>query len=261
MLQTGYIQDLPDRRDRALEKTQIVLGALRPPSRYTLMAESFDIHMMQTAESCVGFSLAEALYAAWRARGIERPKLASPGFIWWNSRKTHDAERLNSGTYIRMALRQMKAIGFCSNEVWPSTNGEDMWHFAEKPSIAAFRGAFDQRLDELEYYRVTGLGDSRVNSWKLALSRNNPVVFGIPIGRSFLEWDGKGVIDSPDDAAIAGGHAMCALGYDELGPYGPQTWAPSWGRDGWWHLSWNYIRERGLDQWAINAPQYFSEAS
>lgn len=262
MLRTGYIQDLPDRRDRTFEGTSMVVGAMPAPESYSDMASVFDIHLPQSAESCVGYSLAEALYASWKVAGFETPKLASPLFIWWNSRKTHSAEKVNSGTYIRMALRQMKRLGFCDNSVWPGTNGEDMWNYAEKPSRLAYRCAIDQKLTSLEYYRITGLGDERVESWKLAISRNNPVVFGVPFERSFVDWNGEGVIESPGiDASILGGHAMCALGYDERGPYGPQTWHPGYGNNGWFHISWRYVKEWGLDQWAIRAPQYFSEVT
>lgn len=260
MFSTGYVQDLPDARDRLVEGNITLFGSESPPDEFHDLAEVFGIHVEQDGESCVGFSILEALYASWRAQGIVDPKLASALFIWFNSRKTHGDETNNSGTYIRMAFRQMQRLGFCSESEWPSLDGKDLQRFAVQPPRAAYRAAYDQKMTDLEYYRVKGLGQERELSWKRALSTKHPIVFGVPIERSFFDYRGDGYIPLPDiNAPIVGGHAMCALGYDATGVYGPQTWRKSWGRNGWFYMTWEYIREAALDQWAVKAPQYFSE--
>jgi hypothetical protein len=261
MFSTGYVRDLPDVRDRVFERLP-VLGATEPPAEHHELATMFDILLEQKAESCVGFSLSEALYAGWRASGIETPFLASPLFIWWCSRHTHGSEFNNAGTYIRTALKQMRELGFCPDVTYPGTGGADLRGYNQRPSRLAFQKAIDQRLSDLEYYRVTGLGDERVLSWKRAISSGHPVVVGVPIERAFFKWDGVGYIKSPMlDSQLVDGHAMCALGYTEQGVYGPQTWGRSWGQRGWFRLSWQYILDWALDQWAIKTPQYFSEAA
>lgn len=264
MRPTGYIQDLPDPRDRMLESVPpgVLFGSTdNLPDTFTGLADGYDLILRQEAESCTGFAAAEALLASWLYRGIPDPELASPLFIWWNARKMHGAEKLNSGTYLRFVLRQMRKVGFCPNTVWKGTEWEDAWNFSRKPSRLAFKHAIDQKLTDLEFYRIGGVGDERMLSWKRALSSGNPVVFGVPVERDFFDWNGSGYIDGPSHSkpAIVGGHAMCALAYTPEGVYGPQSYGRTWGRQGWFYLSWDYILNWGMDQWAFKAPQYFSE--
>lgn len=255
---TGYIQDMPSKLD--LVAGPMSFGAFEPPAEHKDLANAFNISLQQQAESCVGFSIAEAIYASWRVRGADTPALASPLFIWWNSRQTHGDQNNNSGTYIRSAIKQLKQLGFCPESKWPSTAGKDLWSFMVKPSRIAYRAAYDQKMNSLEYYRIAELGEARKQSWKKAIAANYPIVFGVPVEEAFLHNRSRDYYKSPSmDAKIIGGHAMCALGYDERGVFGPQTWGAGWGREGWFYLEWEYITEWALDQWVIRAPEYFSE--
>jgi C1A family cysteine protease len=114
-------------------------------------------------------------------------------------------------------------------------------------------------MAELAYYRITASDEGRVRSWKQALSNNHPIVFGIPVDDGFNQYDGVDYIDAPKMSTIRGGHALCALGYDETGVMGPNTWGPSWGEIGWFRISWEYIKNWAVDQWAIKSPEYWSK--
>lgn len=261
---TGYLRDLPDNRDQSFESSSPARAGVPPPES-DVLGRSFDISIEQQAESCVGFAITNCLYAAWRHQGAksaadEGLNLASPLFIWWASRQSHGAQDVNQGTYIRNAIKSLSQLGFCPNEKWDSMYGKDSWEFATKPSRKAFRAAMDQQLTTLEYYRVTGLGNSRVESWKQALSQGHPIIAGIPVTREFQAHRGHGLIQSPPtDAKMVGGHALAFLDYDEDGVKGPNTWGRGWGDNGWFHISWQYITEWAMDQWAFRVPQYFSE--
>lgn len=263
-MKTGYLQDPHDPRDRNFEQVLGVKASAKPPAKCSLLFEHYDKMLVQSAESCVGFSIAEALYAIWKLKNPNKqPQLASPLFIWWNSRKTHGAEHIDSGTYIRQAIRQLSKVGFCQDRVYPGTDGNDLHDFDQQPPRLAFRQAFDQRLTSAEYYRITSENDARILSWKQALAAGNPIVFGVPVSNAFLEWKG-GREPAPmpvSDADVVGGHAMCALGYDELGVCGPQTWGSEWGRAGWFYLSWDYITQWMMDAWVLQVNQYFSEGA
>lgn len=254
MQKFGYLPDARDPRDLTVEET--LLGADPYPDENDALARGFDRLLIQNAQSCVGFSIAEALYAAWRFQGIEEPELASPLFIWWVSRKVHAVNALDSGTYIRTAIKQLVNVGFCPEKVWPSLDGKDLELFDMQPSRLAFRAAYDQRLSTLEYFRVTGTGDELVRSWQAALNHGCPIVFGMPVHENYLELK-EHVYNTPK-GALLGGHAQCALGYDKLGPYGPGTWGPEFGRHGWWHLSWEFVAKYASDMWALRVPPYFS---
>jgi hypothetical protein len=258
MLPTGYIQDLPDPRDIP---SKGAFGSGWAPVMSVRLANMFDRLLVQSAESCVGFSCAEALYASWRAAGLQTPELASPLFIWSNARRIHGDQRNNTGTYLRTAFQQMRKVGVCPESVWTSEHGDDLRKFGLTPSQVAYQAAYDQRLHDLAYYRIVETGEERVLAWKRAIHGMSPVVFGIPITPAFLEVSGTGVIPSPSVAAPKiGGHAMCALGYDERGVFGPNTWGIDWGNGGWFHLSWKYVMDWSIDQWAFKAPPpYFSD--
>lgn len=256
---TGYIPDIRDKRDKPIRMS--MMSRVMPPPAYHGLAERMDRRENQLAESCVGFAAAHALYAAWRARGIDKLEFPSPLFIWSNARHAHGAQRLNSGTYIRLAMRRMRALGYCPNSAWDGLRGRDMMEFSSQPPLAAYRAANDQKLTDLQYYRIDAEGDAQRFDWMRSLSSNSPVVFGIPVSRSFMAYDGKGYLQSPSVfETMLGGHAMCALGYDEEGVYGPNSW-PGWGDDGWFRMSWKFIEEWSMDKWAIVAPDYFSEAA
>lgn len=258
MTKLGYLQDPRDPRDFVFDGS---LAARPSPVAYEELANGFDRLLVQQAQSCVGFSIAEALYAAWRYQGIEQPKLASALFIWWNSRQQHACQTIDSGTYIRVAMKQLSRLGFCAEENWPSLNGQDAQNFDVKPPHLAYRAAIDQQMSSMEFYRIDQTGDARVEAWKAALSSGHPIVFGMPVRTSYLSLGQHDVYGGllASMGQVVGGHAQCALGYDQAGPYGPGTWGPDWGNHGWWHLSWDHISVNAIDQWAIRVPQYFSE--
>src|SRR5690349_4859686 len=125
----GYLADHEDSRDFAVENMLMGVGEL--PDEYNALATAFgQVLLTQEAQSCVGFSLAEALYAAHRLQGVYAPLLASPLFIWWNARKQHMAQDLDLGTYIRVAVKQMAALGFCPEGEWPTLGGGDLARYA-----------------------------------------------------------------------------------------------------------------------------------
>lgn len=251
----GYLPDLISKKDHIFEN--MMMGTSSAPSEYTKLADGYDLTLQQHAESCVGYSITEGLYAAWVAQGIVKPKLASPLFIWRNARQRHGAEKLNSGTYIRLAIKQLTTIGFCPNDEWDGFNGNDFAHFDERPSRASYRAAFDQKMTNLEYYRINSSGESLVESWKSALSQNCPIVFGVPLRESFMDLRSHTTTDG-GSGRVVGGHALCGLGYDREGAYCPNTWGPGHGNQGWIHFSWKFLMESAQDQWALRVPRYFS---
>lgn len=249
----GYLPDPQDERDIPL--AAIPLGVTVPPARHDALARAYDQVLIQSAESCVGFGVAIGLYASWKASGIEAPELPSATFLWWNARNRHGMQRRNSGTYIREAFRQYNRIGVCPEYAWPSLGGQDLLLATRKPSPIAFRAAYDQRAGAAGYYRLAGRNPDQ--EFMSAISNGFPVVFGMPIARNYMEL-GEHRAFQENEGPIVGGHAQCALGYDEDGIFGPGTWGPGWGNRGWFHLSWSFVRRATLDRWAIRAPDYFS---
>lgn len=194
-------------------------------------------------EGCVGWAIAIASYAKQSAEGLEAV-FPSPGFIWWNSRKQHGDETVNTGTYPHLAVASLNDIGMCAEKYW--TVEQTKFHFDQKPSRLAFTHAFDHKF-EVRTQKLYGSGEDLRQQIKAAFAVQGPITFGLQVSKSFVEMGKHTVINEPEpDEPIAGGHYMAALGYDELGLLGPQTWR-YWGNEGWFRIGWDYILRRATD--------------
>ena len=252
----GYLVDKPDDRDKDIS---LLLGTSdeEPPDHWMENNHLVDGIEGQTGEACVGFSSSKGVQTRWNIiAGEVGASMPSPGFVWFNSRKQHGAELRNSGTYIRLALREMNKIGICPEDKWP--NSKLKLDYGVQPDARAYRAAFDQKTP-IGYYRVAGLASHRIRAMKQALWKGHPFVFGTSVDRAFLEAKDHVVLDIPEGKLI-GGHAMLATGYDEIGVYGPNSWTKNWGNSGWFGLTWDYMTwVQTRDIWAIDAPPRFSE--
>jgi hypothetical protein len=244
----GYREDRPDTRDQLLSAGRVapVEGAL--PSEYTLKSFAPPVLDQDGMQACVGYSIATALYTRQAVGGVQ-PTLPSPGFTWWASRKTHGDEAANEGTYIREAIKSLKALGACPDASWPMSDIE--WTFAQQPSDQAFRDAYDARF-AVSYERLNGWDADLKAQVMSCISAGRPVVFGITVPKRFAGHLGthKAFTYLATDIA-AGGHAMCILGYDQLGVFGPNSWGAGWGNTGWFHISWDWFLDSSRDKWAL----------
>lgn len=244
----GYKPDHEDVRDKLFSAS--ALSSSNLPVTYSLRPYAPHVLDQGSMGACVGFSLAEALYTKQRivsGSGV----IPSPGFIWWNSRKTHGDEKLNEGTYIREAIKTLKTLGICPDASWPMSTLH--WHFADQPSALAYRDGYDARFD-VEYMRLDSLDDE--GQLKSCIVGGHPVVFGITVPKRFLSLGSHRGFKYTSSDVAAGGHAMCVLGYDQDGVFGPNSWGEEWGNQGWFHLSWDWFLGSARDKWAItNLPK------
>lgn len=246
-----------DPRDQLLGQLLGKAGALaEPPARNDgLRAYRAPLLDQQDAEGCVGYSLVSAVTARWnllsalvgRTVPLEPP---SPLWAWWLARRSEGTEAWNVGCYIRDAKRMVAKMGLAPEYAFPSHYPGA--RFNVRPDQSAVTAAFDQRFP-FAYYRIDTGGADKVRGFKQALSSGFPVVFGTVISPGFIN-DGRGMQQPPRGTdPIAGGHALTALWYDELGVYGPNSWGIEWGESGIFALSWDYIRASyTTDCWAVD---------
>ena len=96
-----------------------------------------------------------------------------------------------------------------------------------------------------------GSGGGRVTSIKRALQAGHAVVFGADVDQAFLAYSGEGII-GPPGGAIAGGHAMCIVGYDHESFTIVNSWTESWGDGGFARLSAEYVgSDYATDFWIV----------
>ncbi|GMV19997.1 MAG: hypothetical protein AMXMBFR56_82210 [Polyangiaceae bacterium] len=199
--------------------------------------------------NCVGMTIACMGYVMQSADGVDGPVLPSPGFIWWNSRKSHSDEKLNMGTYMRNAFHTLRDLGIAPEKLCPVS--EIDWKFAERPSHLAYQHAYDARFD-VDFIRLDGSGDELKRQVKSCIVQGLPVGIGCLVSKKFVKLARHELVDIPEGDPIAGGHAMCVVGYDWQGVVVRNSWGPLWGNGGDGHLSWRFFTENWVDDvWAL----------
>lgn len=165
----------------------------------------------------------------------------SEAWLYWNCKKIDGIPNVE-GTYIRSAMRVLQKIGVPCESAWPYNDkikGEPE-HWGKLVAIWAL-------IDS--YWRV-----STVEEMKVALI-NGPVVLGIPCFDTIFYADETGLIAYPRDPnKIYGGHALCAVGYNNS-LYGgsikvKNSWGKYWGKGGYGFIPYAYIRDFLWDAWA-----------
>ena len=255
----GWQPDAPDARDDAFSIGAILIefdAAPEAASNRDLVRGMFD---QLNIGSCVGncFSRADHMLevAAFNDGKIAKiPEPSSRLFHHYNSRFQTGDHKRETGTFIRLCVRQANELGVPPESIWPYTphqdvNGEPMW--AVKPAMKAFQYASADRARM--YRRIASDGDARIDEVKRCVADGMPIIFGTYVAKSFTESKGPIVIGPPGLEAIAGGHAMVIVGYDAEGVWICNSWGTGWREGGFAKLKWEYIVWPGTrDLWALS---------
>lgn len=101
-------------------------------------------------------------------------------------------------------------------------------------------------LDFTDYYRLFDPYsdfDETVSSVCQSIVNNHPVLIGMNIPQTFFNVGEDGVFDSENSDDLAGGHALCVIGYDDNKMGGCFTivnsWDNTWGDDGFVYVKYD----------------------
>lgn len=138
------------------------------------------------------------------------------------------AECEDDGTYVRSAFSVMKRLGVAAERLWPY----DPRNVNVRRTIVAMQDAYDHRIDA--YYRIIARGAAKGAEVRAAIDAGLPVVFGVDVGRDFLNYTGGEGVIFEQPATSVGGHATVIVGYCRLadGSYAylvRNSWGTSWG--------------------------------
>lgn len=198
--------------------------------------------------SCVGWAIVTALWAAQRRSGHEPGEIASAALVWFLGRLGLGTRHLNAGMHIRGGVERCVAGGFARERYWERARRYD-----EAPPLRVLRMSFDQR-DGLEVRRIVEpRGPARGAAAKEALAQGIVLAAGWDVTDRFLEWRSDRTYAPEQGERIAGGHAMVIHAYDpergfllrnshgdDFGVRGDIWVAEEWaanGRDMWGFLS------------------------
>ncbi len=247
----NYKRDPEDERDLLLTKRfeNISEVSLSLPVRVDHTPNMSAVKEQGLLGSCVGFAVSAMKECQEKKEHLEeiakgkrgRPKIYdySESWIYWNAKKI-DAWPDEEGTSIRYAMKVLNKIGVPTEKGWPYKDVGDVG----KPKGWAGMVARWALIDS--YWRVETL-----NELKIALN-DGPVPIGIPCFYEIFFVGSDGYIPYPQDPTIYGGHAVCAVGYNDKSGLikFKNSWGKNWGASGYGYLSYRYIDEFLWDAWA-----------
>ncbi len=201
----GWLPDLPDHRDYLFGVRRPLVQAL-PPS-VDLRALCSPVEDQGQLGSCTANALAGALEFLEKKDKVPFSDL-SRLFIYYNERVVEHTVKADSGAQIRDGIKTLASQGVCSEKLWPYTISK----FAVKPTTGCYADAKKHLITT--YARLQTLDDMRS-----CLASGYPFVFGFTVYESFESTPlvaKSGIVPMPGPTErTLGGHAVCAVGYND----------------------------------------------
>jgi C1A family cysteine protease len=241
----GWRRDIPDVRDWRYSLVH------RPKA--IVLPEKVDLR--SSFPPCwdqgeLGSCTANATVAALEFNRIRRNlpfHMLSRLFLYYNSRAIEDSVSSDSGAQLRDVVSSAASQGICAEVLWPY----DINKFAAKPPAETYAVAPTWKISE--YSRLATLDDMLT-----CLASGHPFVLGFTVYESF-ESDQvaqTGQLPMPGaNEAVVGGHAVCAVGYDQTTRKFQirNSWSSDWGLNGYFMMPFDYATNPDLasDFWTI----------
>lgn len=245
----GYIPDVEDDRDYCFKS---VRSSLVCDSK-TQSTELYEIPnwrpaRTQVGNSCVANAWCRALEILSDRQGTPIAPLSAQA-LYWFSRYSHGAERVDHGTYLRQTAKALADFGVCPSSDWPDAPDT----LSTQPTIQASMDGYDARIKS--YYRASA---SDFDSLEYALRANHPIVAGLAVGSDFMNYRGPSTEALSPPTSLLGYHAICIVGVRQR--CGERqwklinSWGDRWGLLGYAWISSEYMRS-ARDVWvATRAP-------
>jgi C1A family cysteine protease len=166
-------------------------------------------------------------------------------FVYYNTRYLEGTVDVDSGAFMRDAMKAVKKYGICTEELWPYIPSK----FNVKPSSDCY---IDARARNITNYRLL----SNIDHMMDALNTERPVVFGMTVYQGFLYVDKfNPVVRIPYSTEPGiGGHAMVLVGYDKSTEMfiAKNSFGKDWGDDGYCYIPFEYARNELYDCWVFD---------
>jgi len=276
---TGWLPDLPDIRDRTVGTATLVspvadelagmgagAGAEPLPTSHDLREYFPPVEDQGAIGSCTANAAAGLVeYLQMRTHGTY---LDLSRLFLYKATRTYLGMTGDTGAYLRSTMGALRLFGAPPERFWPY---EPEKYDDEPP---AFLYAFAQSYTALEYYRLDPPTASRPDvlaAVKRHIAAGLPSMFGFTVYENLQTSDTGDVAFPAENERVMGGHAVCAVGYDDEAVVthpvtGDETvgaltlrnsWGPTWGVGGYGRLPYAYL-ESGLaeDFWVLVSSEF-----
>jgi hypothetical protein len=196
--------------------------------------------------SCVAWAVAYSAQSYY-ANNAKQPSLnkrfvGSPAFIY--NQLTTDPGRCQSGTSVIDALSLLKQQGVPNLSEFPYYENS----CSETPSEQIKSIAGNQRIAGFNHIQRND-----IETIKTQLYAGNPVIFGMNIPQSFLDFRGQSIYSDIDSGAFDA-HAMVLIGYDDNKSAFKiiNSWGSWWGDKGYGWIDYKTLVSRAYEFYVIN---------
>lgn len=251
-----YYRDPKDDRDfkfqtRLLETANSVEEALLSlPVRVDHTSNMTPVKDQLYLGSCVGFAV--TAMKEWQETIENRREISegkpdyrkgevydlSEAWVYWKCKEI-DYWPNEEGTSIRFAMKVLNKVGVPKEKAWPYSDTN-----YGKPASWANMTARWNMIDS--YWRIETLSELK------AALVERPVPIGVACFIEIFYVGPDGIVPYPANPNdMYGGHAICAVGYDDnkkLIKF-KNSWGKGWGQNGYGYLPYSYIRDFMWDSW------------
>lgn len=279
----GWLPGYPDFRDHTIEHNEVsprlkslgqssvkamlaTVGVAKPvrlPATVDLRAWCSPIENQGSLGSCTA-NAGVGIVEYFERRAFGKHTDASRLFLYKTTRNMSHWTG-DTGAFLRTTMGALVLFGVPPEEYWKYVIAD----FDKEPS--AFCYAFAQNYQAISYYRLDPPGTATnvlLDRIKLNLSAGLPSMFGFTVYASIGQAATTGKIPYPTTGeAIAGGHAIVAVGYDDAmkikntnaGAVETKgallirnSWGTGWGSSGYGWLPYEYVlKGLAVDWWSL----------
>lgn len=249
---TGWIKDTPDERDYKY--------SLRVPQRQTL--PSVDLRPkcpkvlnqgeLGSCTACAATAMVQFV------RGVEKHPnwQPSPLFTYYSTRLIEGSVDRDNGASLRNTIASTVRYGVTPELFWKY----NISNFKVNPPQGVWSEALNHQT--IQYLRIDNTKESEICD---CLTKGYPFVFGVAVYESFVSRlvARTGVVPHPNTRKeqFLGGHALLAVGYEQIGKVKhlivQNSWGTGWGQRGFCKIPFTYITSSVLcgDCWTIRTTE------
>ena len=236
MNKLGCIKDKFDGRDYLM---RAYLPSVKLSGKVDYTSKLSPVRQQGNEGTCVGFAAATGMKEYQEKIDYKKLVLLSPRFVY-NECKKIDGMPEEEGTTIRIAMKVLKTRGVCREKFWP---------YLPQQIDKARRGAVTnaKKFRVISYARILNLNELRSSIYS-----QGPCVIGIECFNGIFDTT-TGLVPMPrKNENTLGGHAICAVGYDDKKKLitFKNSWSAKWGRKGYGYLHYAYIESYMIDAWS-----------